>query len=238
MNIYRLLDEFDRFIPEGGLTIRSKFLFLDANDVSTKEKEDAMGLFLNHPSYKALYADRDLLKRGEVTGRKFSIWCYREQIPVAVYRYTEFLDSPHGYGKGDYHMFRLVWPDFSWKRAVRETHSDLLHMFFYNGAKTTYTFAAVFKEGRSYWDRVDPRLPCVAPVEKQDGLDLQKYMLMKGEFKTDYATYLIIEHNGDIYRSMDLIDYYLKATGKDLDFVSQWRKEQDEAARKIGVNLC
>jgi hypothetical protein len=231
------LSEFDRLIPEGGICVYPEVWYFDVNDIPIKERISSKRFFREDPDYRRLYDHRNLIFKGEKTGRRFCAYIYRDLEAVGNIVFTEVIDNPHGFGKNDFSYHKWIFPKYRKTKYSRYAISDLIHMLFISGIARriyVYTLARKDSEGHPLWERIDFSLPCASIIYDSDGPETQKYIFLKQEFQTPWATYLLLEFNGDIYRSMDLKKYFMAAPGRDEKIVERWLKEMNEAADEVG----
>ncbi|OGM10665.1 hypothetical protein A2Z67_06155 [Candidatus Woesebacteria bacterium RBG_13_36_22] len=232
------LPKFNRLLPPEGVWVYPEVWYRDINDISMEDRMEARKYLFNDDSYKALLQYRKYIKRGSKIGRMFALHVFRKMDIVCALTMTEFLDNPEGYGIGDFYFGKVVWPKFKHTKYSRYAASDLFHMVFKsNLAHSMYSYFLVKREttGVTFWDRVDRSIPCLGIMYPTDGPDVQKYMIIKKEVETGDRKCMILELNGDIYRSMDLKAYFMTAPNRKEEIVDKWLLEMDDAAKKVAV---
>jgi len=113
--------------------------------------------------------------------------------------------------------------------------SDVIHMMFMSGlANRLYSYVkAVDGAQGSFYDRVDRSSPCIGIVYSTDGPNVQKYKRVIRDLHTEHGNYILFENVGDIYRKMNLKEYFMTPPGRKEKIVDRWLIEMDDAARKV-----
>jgi hypothetical protein len=205
------LSEFDRMIPKEGLLILPGVLYIDVNDVRPDERLASRKMFYEDEEYQPLYLNRKAIwKGGNLIGRRYCAYVYKDGSYVGNVVYTEKLDNPHGYGKDDFTITKWICKPYRRTKYSRYASGDLNHMLFRSGVvKRLYTYIRLIPEdpGSGLWTRIDFSMPCIGKLYDTDGPKVQKYISIKNSFQTPNGKYAIMELDGEIYRNMDLIEY-------------------------------
>jgi hypothetical protein len=229
-----MLTKWDRLIPEQGINIYPNVTYRDANDISEDIRLKSSDDILSDPLQNRLQEQRKVIKSGTKFDRKYSIYVYQMNKLIGIWILREPLDNPHGYGKDDFHFVKYIYPEFRHTRFVRYASADLMHMLFISRkANRLYSYLpCISTESKFYMDKADPTLPCLGKRFGSDGVDVQKYIIVKEEILASSGNYIILEFNGDIYRSMDL-GTYMRVHGRSDEVIDRWIKEMDGAACQI-----
>jgi hypothetical protein len=225
-----------RLIPKDGLSIYPDIWYLDVFDIPKEKKERTIKFFHEEDLvYKGLAGHRNLIDRGSKLGREFCIYVMKDGKDVCNIVLKEYLDNPDGYGLGDFFIGKQVWPDFRGTIYSRYASGDLIHMVFMSGlARRLYHYSVALPNSQgNYWDRIDRSMPCIGHIFKTDGPGVQKYISIKREIPTSWKDYILIEFDGDIYKKMDLEEYFMSIPGRDAETVKKWLVEMQEAAEKV-----
>ena len=228
------LTKFDRFMPHGGITIYPDIRYVDANDVDPTVRKLCRDLFDIDPAYKAMRAKLNILPYSPLYCRQFCTYVYKRGDLIGTLIYKEILNNPYGYREGDFLVAKRVLPDYRHTKYSRYMAADMIHMMFKSGiANNLYTYVMV-KEGApsmgTFWEIGDfENAPCVGTVFRSDGPTVQKYMLIKHA----NANHAILEFNGAIYKSMDLMEYFMAAVGRTEELAKRWLTEMDLAAELV-----
>lgn len=231
-----VLVQFDRLLPIGGVCVYPEVRYIDSNDVSVETRLELKRFLRNNESYKQLLSYRECLLGGTQTRRKYGIYVYRKEDLIGALTLVEILDNPEGYGENDFYFGKIIWPKYRYTKYSRYAASDLFHMVFKsNLANNLYSYFLVDPKttGETFWDRVDRSMPCLGILYSTDGPDVQKYMILKKEVPARDKKFMLLEFNGDIYRSMDLKSYFMNSPGRTEEVVDKWLKEMDGAANKV-----
>lgn len=232
---YKELSPFVRFIPKDGLTIFPNLIYRDANDVSEKERFATKRVFGDDPEYRVLNKLGSYISKGTKYRTRLCTYVYEGTKHIGNIMFTEFLDNPNGYGKMDFHYVKWIEKDYRHTKHSRYVIGDLIHILFKAGiANRLYSYMpAKNTESTFFFDQIGQDTPCVSKRYPSDSPDVQKYIISKGIVADFPVKYVLIELNGDIYRSMDLEEYLMAAPHRKIEDVHRWLDEMDKAAKTV-----
>jgi hypothetical protein len=229
---------YNRFIPKGGFDIGSTWVIhyediADHPDLAIKIKD----FFEKDKDYENLKSFTKNIPHGTTFGRRYGAFGWRDSSLIGAALWWEYLDNPHGYGKGDFFLTKLILPEYRWTRESRLLSTNILDIFLLgNIMKRTYSYVPVFKEGEDWdiWGRVDERVPCWGKMYPTDGPTVQPYMSVKKVFKVKGVDVLLVERDGDIFRKMDLVTYFMKTpVNTKVESVRRFISSQEKALELI-----
>lgn len=225
------LRTFDRLIPSNGIIISPDILYLDVNDVPTEERLKQRNILMSWEINKNLLERSKAIYKGSDINRQFCVYTYKSGKPMLHIHFTEILDNPHGYGKNDFLMHKIVFPDFMGSKYVRYAGGDMIHMMFVsNLANRLYVYTPAIKSNsKIFIERIQPNIPCVGVTFPSDKTAII-YASIKMEFDTEAGHYILVEFNGDIYRSMDIKSYLMAPPNRTEEKVNRWIEEMNRAA--------
>lgn len=241
------VSKFHRLLPPGGVPLPAyRLVLIDVNDVPEWMRLRSKLYLRNSPAYGPMLKEMQHIKRGDIINRRFCIYAYTQgkkgepEKVVGRAILTEFLDNPYGYGIGDFSYTKLVFPKFHKTMQSRYLTSTVLYLAFESGlAKNVYAYLRANPKatGSFFLERIDRNQPCVPVIHPTDGPDVQKYVKIKAEVQIppDKTMYLLVEYNGDLYRSMDKQEYLLRSLGaQDRENVQQALLDLSLTARQVG----
>ena len=160
----------------------------------------------------------DHISKGTQRSRKFRFFAYHDWKLMAAYTYTEILDNPDGYGKGDFYHERYIFPEYRKSFLVRFASADIIYFMFKSGlAKRFYSYLQLKTqgaEGKLLWDLIDiPANPCMPLILKNDGPEVQTYLFITKKMDTEKGRFGILETNGNLFNNMDLGAYHRAGEG-------------------------
>jgi hypothetical protein len=238
MNNTTSLLKFDRFLPAGGASVYPSIWYYDANDIGEEIRIKNQEFFLNDIEYKPLFDRGKAIFKGSCVGKRVCVYVYRANELLGSIPFYEFLDNPHGYGKGDFLIAtKRIYPEYRRTKYSRYAFSDIMHILFCSGiANRLYMYTRTIAPHGSFYDRVDRNLPCMGEVYDTDGSELQRYILIKAEFPTPYGNYMLVEFNGEIYKKTDLEAYFMASPGRDMETVKRWLREMNAIAESVRLS--
>jgi hypothetical protein len=210
-----------RLIPKDGIVITRH---MKAGDISIKYMDSKDTSEETQKFFKDYYKGDndphlhmfDRVPIGRDLDREYRVYIFINDKPMAVYSFKEFLDSPYGYGKDDFLMIKYPVAEYRHTKIVRFISTDLFHMIFKSGImKRVYAFAPITEgnEDRPL-HRIDlSKAPCHSVVYPTDHKNIQKYISIVKQIDIPEGRIGIFEISGDIYNSIDTLDYYIKARG-------------------------
>lgn len=231
------LYKFQRFIPKEGLVrVHPGITYKDANDVSEDIRWDNRHYIVENPIWNKLVQLSKLIDKGSQVGRRYCVYCYRGEGLIGRIILTEILDNPDGYGKNDFLYNKMIYPEFEHSHWSRSVSGDIFHVTFESGlANNLYAYipkAEHPKDSNFFYDLIDKTLPCFPKTLPGDGPDTQKYIIVK----KIYPSHVLVEYNGEIYRSMNQYDYMKKVNPKRTDDrVNRALRAMDSFADKVKV---
>jgi len=229
------LQNWDRLLPSEGIIIFPNILYKDVNDISLEEREITRKFFKYNPTYLT-HTTSININKGSQIDRKYCIYAYKDDICIGCILSQEILDNPDGYGKYDFENIKLVYPEYRQTKYVRYLMSDFLHLMFKSGiAKYLYAYVPI-KSSASlfFYDIIDMnKMPCIGKRYISDTPDVQKYISINHPFKYNDNHFAILEFNGEIYNSMDLVTYMSAVPNRSLETIKRWIKEMDNAAKQV-----
>lgn len=230
------LSKFDRLLKQS-VTIYPGLTYVDVNDVNENERFRSKKFLREDVDYANMSSQMKKIQRGTDTGRRYCLYVFKGDCTVGRAVLTEIFDSPFGYTKNDFYYSKLVYREFSWTNWSRAFTGDVIHIMLSSGiANNLYTFmkADANQKNESFFlNRIDRTQPCVPLVFPGDCESVQKYILVKDEVCIGDDIYLLVEYNGDIYRSMDKVEYIKKtgSTGNE-EKIRMMLAQMDEAAEQ------
>lgn len=227
--------KYDRLLPKEGICVYPNVWYYDANDLSEETRASIIYSFEVDPAYKKLREEGKAIHKGSVIGRWYRVYVFRNDDLVGIIVLNEILDNPHGFGEGDFNSSKWICPKYRNTKYSRYAMSDVIHMMFMSGlASRLYSYQkAVEGTQGSYFDRVDRSSPCLGIFYPTDGPDVQKYRRVVCELHTEHGDYILAENIGDVYREMNLKEYFMTPPGRIEEVVDRWLKEMNEAARRV-----
>lgn len=224
----------NRLIGPEGLYIYP-LTYKDVNDASEEERNRHKDFFAQSEAYKRI---RQGLNVGSKTNRNFCVYAYKGPEFVGSTIMKEFLDNPDGYGENDFLYTKWVYPAFEQSKESRHMSGDLFHMLFMSGlAKRMYSYTPGRADAVSkfFFDRVDSSSPCIPNRYATDNIMLQKYISVSKEIDVDGKFYVILNMDGDTYRSMDHLAYLMAPGGpaRTQEKCEEWLKQMDLAAEVV-----
>lgn len=214
--------------------------YIDVNDISEAERKSTKDFFFGDPAYIVLNNIGSMIPHGDKINRRFCTYVYKKDVPVCNIVLREYVDNPDGYSLNDFYFHKWVWPDFQHTKYARYALADLMHIIFMtHTGNNLYCYAPSKSDDEFFLDSMNMEiLPCSGVRFPTDGLDVQKYIRIKKRFKVLSYPYVLIEMNGDIYRDMDLMEYFMAAPDRNEAIVRKWLEEMGEAARKVQDSVC
>lgn len=222
---------YNRLLPETGVVVYSGICFKDVNDIKFETRQHVKMLKVTDPVQKQLWDHRHSIKRGSKINRRFSVYVYKKEELIGSINFSEILDNPHGFGKDDFHITKRIFPEFQGTKYSRYAAGNLIHILFLsNIANNIYCYlpAKVGTVRKNFLDELDTTTPCIGSIGPQDGLYIGRYVHIEKKFRTKWGDYILLRHDGHIYRSMDLIKYYMGLTGKTKETVSEWMSRMEK----------
>lgn len=228
-----MLTKFIRFMPQSGIQIYPNIVYRDANDIDYNTRNLVRLVFETDPEYVGLRTRINFVSYTPIYGREFCTYVYKGTELLGNLVYKEITNNPHGYGHNDFLVAKRVLPEFRRTKYSRYMAGDMIHMMFKSGlAKRLYTYVIKRNDAPdegTYWEVADFSQPCAGEQFTTDGPSVQKYISIKRRFPTS----LLMEFNGDVYNSMDLLKYFTATVGRTEDMAKQWIAEMDFAAEKV-----
>lgn len=210
--------DFNRLVPKEGIEIthlidgqRRIFHFTDANDAPQIMKMAVAQIARNDPNLNFINVTH--IFRGSNILRSFRVYVLVQGSPCMVFSLYEKVDNPHGYGAGDFNYEKYVFPEHVSTLYPRFAANDIFNMMFaLDSVKRLYGYVKVYEnidpKGK-LWELLDVASnSCNPRLFDFDGPTVQKYASWSKFLDTDKGKYGIMEINGDIYRSMDIEEYY------------------------------
>lgn len=230
----------DRLIPKGGLGIyctkdQPQIWYYDSNDMPDEYRREQFQFFQDDSVYKVNRSRYLKINRGE-QNRKFRVYVFKKDDPIAIIVLNENLNNPLGYGRNDFDHWKWVYPRYRNTKHSKYAMGDLIHMMFMSEvADLLYTYVPSVKgtTGTNFFERVDRGAPCVGKVFSSDGPQTQKYITVRHNITIDEKDFIIVEYNGNIYRSMDRMAYFMAPPGREEASVIKMMEEMDRAAQKV-----
>lgn len=238
-----------RIIPKDGITISRHthegsilLRYVDVEDVSEDNKKFFTDYYkTDKDPYLHMF---DTISMGYIMDRRARVHVFIDDKPMAIYSFNEYIDNPYGYGKGDFLMIKYPVTQYRHTKIVRFASTDLFHMMFKSGLmKRMYALAPITTEDTdSPLKKIDiKKAPCHSVVYHTDHKNVQKYIFISKVIEGLEVPNIkigIFEINGDIYNSMNILDYYNAAGGYSSVAAKKTAqvellKELDSAAAKV-----
>lgn len=216
---------YDRALPAGGVQIINgldadhNHLYLDFNDAPRDLVTSIRGIYEGDP----VMVDASALIKGTAIGRKYRIYVVKGSKILGAFSYTEFLDSPVGYGTGDFYHESYVLAEFRKTNDHRLATLTIFHLLF---------LSALIKRGYSIL-QISPNVV----THPLDAIDIVNNPCTVSSFNPLSAQYMkigqtvdlpnhlaLLELDGNLYAAMDLPAYFV-GLGKDITAVTNWLAE-------------
>ena len=227
--------KYNRLLPKEGICVYPNVWYYDVNDIPEETRAFIIYSFKVDPVYKKLREEGKVIHKGSVMGRRYRVYVYRNDDLIGIIVLNEILDNPHGFGEGDFNGYKWICPKYWNTKYSRYAMSDVIHMVFMSGlASRLYSYQKAIEGTQgSYLDRVDRSSPCLGIIYSTDGPDVQKYKRLVCELHTEHGDYIVTENVGDVYRKMNLKEYFMTSPGRKEEVVDRWLIEMDGAAKKV-----
>lgn len=235
------MHNWNRLLPVEGIIISPWIHYKDVNDISEQERLKVQKFFQQNKGYQDVRPVLKLVHRGSKVNRQYCIYVYRKRDLLGCILSREYIDNPDGYSLGDFECVKLLYPEFRDTKYSRYMFSDFMHMLFISQiAKRLYLYTLAKRtESTSFLDVADrERMPCIGQRFDSDSPDVQRYIIVRKKFDIEGIPFVIIEYNGDIYRSMDLYAYMKAVPGRSEEVIQAWISEMNLAATIIKDIKC
>jgi len=235
------LTKFGRLISPDGITIYPAIQYIDSNDITDAERLRTKTFFANDPQYIVTMGLASYVPKGTKLGRQFCVYAHRLDTGDSIgnVKFNEVLDNPHGFGAGDFHYVKWIFPEYRYTKYSRYVIGDLIYlMFMSNTANRLYVYVPLKNEGvddAKFWmGNVDKQMaPCLSRQYDSDSPEVQKYIKVKQIIEGFNKKYMLLEFDGDIFRKMDHRAYLSAAPGRSTETVDRWLDEMQKAVEKI-----
>lgn len=227
----------DRLLPEGGIECIWKYRntyimkYVDVQDVTPNVISGVQS------SYKeTMECSGSAVNKGSKSGRTFRIYIFQNDIPIGLFNFWEWLDSPLGYGKDDFLWQKYITPEYRYTFFARIATSDVFHLVFDSDVMNRlYTCMKVKEEGEGFWDIVDKSNPFISKLYPNDGPNVQKYMWWsKFIIVPKVGRFGVMEVNGEAFKKMDLLEYHNQASPNVVkENWNEWYETILESSRKV-----
>jgi hypothetical protein len=225
---------YDRLLPPGGCYMTGVH-YIDIHDIPEKESNKVKYYFEHDPCQIVLNKIGGYIPKGKRMSRQYCVRVKKNDSNICSIVLMEFLDNPDGYSNNDFYYFKLVRKEYIHTKYSRYAIADLLHIIFMSGmGNNLYCYVPVKNNSEFFMDAINrDMLTCASPRFESDGINVQKYILIKKRFNVLSYPYILIEINGDIYKNMDLKKYMMAVPGRSENKIEQWLSEMNKAAQQV-----
>lgn len=224
----------------GGIEVYPEVRYFDVNDLADEIRARTRKFFSEDKSYSEYVKNhKHMYWVSGDKGKRYCVYVWRKGVNIGNIVFEEYFDQPDGYGEKDFMMTKFIYPEFRGTKYSRYTVCDITHvLFFANAARKIYAYASGTRAEGSLFEKIDTKAPCKGPHLSIDRN--QPYLLYKKLIETEWKPFVLMEWDGEIYKSLNIYEHMLTPPGgmlKSEKAVREWVERLNVASEKVEMGL-